>query len=959
MRILLSTLAALLVLSVSTLPQDCAPPPIVFNAKTENIFTPEQEMYLGDAMMEQLGNDYRVIDDPALNSYLQGIGDRIAKHLPPSGIKFTLVVVDTPDTNAYAMAGGRIMIPRKMVSFVRNEDELAWVIGHELGHAVVRHHAIDLSRSFKELLNITSFGDRKDVVEKYNRLLEAYRTKRSSRRDGHENDQQLEADRIGVFAIHAAGYDLSTMTGFWKRLTDAKKVGFFASLFVERQPVDKRLSEMVDAMKGIPAKCRDKTPVSASTDFAKWKAFVISHTGQTARESLNGLIFRRTLVPLRPDLDHLRFSPDGRYILAQDSSMITVLTREPLAVLFRFEVEDAYPANFSSDSRTVIVFNENLRVQKWSVAEQKLISIHEVAVPPGYWQTRISPDGNSVACYRYNGDLAIYDVATNEEIFKEKDFYLPSRFEWYWWQWWKLRTDENEYWALGMEFSPDGRYFVAGRRRREYFNRLMSEREVYIGVDLSTRKKVSIGENIRKVVYETMAFVSPDKVIGQYGNDTKKSGVFSFPDGDRIAQFELAGASFQPTQAGNYVTVRPVKGAAVGLFDIDNKKFLLGNGKPALDGYGKVFVAERRDGEIGLFNIDTKENIASVALPASPFGILRATAISSNGNWLVASDRSRGAAWDLRTGDRKLHVRSFRGAYVAPDAKAYVDFPKQGPVERSVGVMDLNTGTASSLGDLATDATVRQYGRYLLLQKALKDTKPLSEKEKADEEKEANPFAEEFRERPLPDKGVLMEMHDVLTGGLLWKREFVNERPYIILSAHHDTMLLGWALRSDEANRIVRSDPALKAKRDRMGDKDGDAVLEIVDPKTGTSKGHFFIETGEGSFTPEYLRLADDYLAVSDDQNRILVYSVATGEIVSRFFGSYPALSPRAGTIAVENSPGRVSIYEIATGREVGSLAFKHPISLMLYTHGGLRLFVLTRDQSVFVFDSSKIQTNQ
>src|SRR6185437_4378889 len=97
------------------------------------------------------------------------------------------------------------------------------------------------------------------------------------------------------------------------------------------------------------------------------------------------------LVPLRTDIQHLRFSPDGNYILAQDASTVTVVQREPLSILFRVDVEDAAPAKFSMDSKTLIVYNTNLRVQKWNIADHKLVSTNEIALPSGgYWQSRIS-----------------------------------------------------------------------------------------------------------------------------------------------------------------------------------------------------------------------------------------------------------------------------------------------------------------------------------------------------------------------------------------------------------------------------------------------------------------------------------------------------------------------------------------------------------------------------------------
>ena len=952
LAVVLVTISSAVILTA----QDCKPPAIVFNAKTENIFTPEQEMYLGDAMMERLEKDYRVFNDAEINAYVQAIGDRIAKHLPPSGIKFRFVVVDVPDTNAFAMAGGRIMVTRKLISFVRSEDELAGVIGHELGHAVVRHHAIDYSKYFKQVLGISSVGDRRDVFDKYNKFLESSRTKRVTFSGNHEDNQQLEADKIGVFAVFAAGYDPNATISFWKRLTEAKKTSFFSSFFGSTRPADKRLQEMINALKTIPNMCLDKLAGSTKTEFEKWKGFVINYAGLGVKESVSGLIYRRPLVPLRSDIEHLRFSPDGRYILAQDNATISVLRREPFSVVLRVDIEEAFPASFSADSKYLIVYNRNLRVQKWDVSEAKLVSTNDIAIRGGYWQTRISPDGNYIACYRYSGDLVIYDVATNDEIFKDKEFYLPTWSEIYWWQLMQSIFDIREYPALNMEFSPDGKYFLAGRKYSSQpgISSAGFIRQETITVDLTTRKTISVGDNVKKLLVASMDFIGPDKIIGQYGNDIKKSGIFTFPEGERLEQFELGGSSFTAGYSGNYVAVRPVSGAAVGLYDPAQKKFLLGNGKSALDVYGDVFVAERRDGEVGLFNAVTRENIASFSLPASPFGVLRASSLSADGNWLVVSDRSRGAAWDLRTGERKVHIRAFRGAYITPDSKVYSDFPKQAKVERSIAVMDLQNGTVNALGDMVSDANINQFGRYLVVRKSMKPKTEKPDSEKSEKEKKGLPYSEEEREKTVPETDVMVEVRDVRTGELLWKREFADERPGISVNPNHDTMVFGWSLKSAAANRIINADPSLKAKRLKMGDKDGDLLIELIDPQTGTVKGDFMIETGEGSFSPEFVTWAGDYLIVNDNRNRILVFSSKSGELLTRFFGSYAAISPVTKQIAIQNSPGRLAVYDVPTGREVTRMSFVRPISLMRFIDEGRHLFVLTSDQTAFMFDAAK-----
>jgi len=71
---------------------------------------------------------------------------------------------------------------------------------------------------------------------------------------------------------------------------------------------------------------------------------------------------------LQPQPHYIEFSPDGKYMLVQDESSIAVATREPLANLFRVDALDAHAAQFSPDSRSLVFYDKELRVEKWDVA---------------------------------------------------------------------------------------------------------------------------------------------------------------------------------------------------------------------------------------------------------------------------------------------------------------------------------------------------------------------------------------------------------------------------------------------------------------------------------------------------------------------------------------------------------------------------------------------------------------
>src|SRR5882724_9262038 len=195
-------LAVLVITIISSVPLNaqgkCAPPVALPSSSGANIFTPEQERYLGDAIAEQLQKENRVIEDPELVAYLTQIGERLIANLPVQA-KLQFQLVDGPDANAWVIAGGRIYVSRKLVALAQSEDELAGVISHELGHLVAHETAINMTRLFKEVLNVTQVTDRRDVFEKYNQLIDNIRRKPEATRPRDREKGQMVADQAGFY----------------------------------------------------------------------------------------------------------------------------------------------------------------------------------------------------------------------------------------------------------------------------------------------------------------------------------------------------------------------------------------------------------------------------------------------------------------------------------------------------------------------------------------------------------------------------------------------------------------------------------------------------------------------------------------------------------------------------------------------------------------------------------------
>src|SRR5580698_1468432 len=135
--------------SASAQTASCGPPPAVLASTQPNIFTGQQEQWLGDAMADMMESEYKPVQDPTANEYLARITKRLLAALPPTSIQFRVLLVDSSDVNGFSLAGGRVYLTRKLLANAKNEDEVATVIGHEMGHILSHQFAIETTADFK------------------------------------------------------------------------------------------------------------------------------------------------------------------------------------------------------------------------------------------------------------------------------------------------------------------------------------------------------------------------------------------------------------------------------------------------------------------------------------------------------------------------------------------------------------------------------------------------------------------------------------------------------------------------------------------------------------------------------------------------------------------------------------------------------------------------------------------
>ncbi len=102
----------------------------------------EQEKQLGaEAYGPMIQESYGAVADPGLQGYVSGVGLGLAKVSHRAALDYEFRVVNANYDNAFALPGGKICITRGLLNRMTTEDQLAGVLGHEIGHVTARHGA--------------------------------------------------------------------------------------------------------------------------------------------------------------------------------------------------------------------------------------------------------------------------------------------------------------------------------------------------------------------------------------------------------------------------------------------------------------------------------------------------------------------------------------------------------------------------------------------------------------------------------------------------------------------------------------------------------------------------------------------------------------------------------------------------------------------------------------------------
>lgn len=227
-----------------------------FTGRTQRLAyaTPQEEVALGlqsaPTMIRQMGGKSRNLEGQAT---VERVGARLVRSTlarqTPYKFQFHLLG-DTRTVNAFALPGGQIFITEALFRLLKTEDQLAGVLGHEIGHVVGRHSNEQLatSRLLSGLANgagvLLSDGQSNQGAQ-FAQMVANLRAMKYGR------DDELESDALGVRFLLEAGYKPEAMIEVMEVLASASKGGQPEMLSTHPNPENRaeRIREQIAILK--------------------------------------------------------------------------------------------------------------------------------------------------------------------------------------------------------------------------------------------------------------------------------------------------------------------------------------------------------------------------------------------------------------------------------------------------------------------------------------------------------------------------------------------------------------------------------------------------------------------------------------------------------------------------------------------------------------------------------------
>ena len=310
------------------------------------LMSEEAELEMGRKYYSQILQSQALYQDPKIQSYVQSIGDSLAELSHRSDLIYRFTVLDSPDVNAFALPGGYIFINRGLMVYLSSEEELAAVLGHEIGHVTARHSVRQISQA--QVLSIISYAVAREAGSAAGDLANIASGALVA---GYGRDMELQADSLGAEYMAKQGYSALGMIDTISVLKEhelystevSKRRGSnqqtYHGIFASHPSNDSRLKEVIKKADSL----RKDSLESNSLNYLK------RIEGMTYGDSQVAGILRKNGF-YHKDLDIRLISPDNWEVLNTPNSLTFIAPegKASLQVSVSDQVRKETPKNYLS-----------------------------------------------------------------------------------------------------------------------------------------------------------------------------------------------------------------------------------------------------------------------------------------------------------------------------------------------------------------------------------------------------------------------------------------------------------------------------------------------------------------------------------------------------------------------------------------------------------------------------------
>src|SRR5467141_2343250 len=211
----------------------------------DSVLSPQMERRLGESIVRDIRfREPAYIDDPEISEYLGNLGAQLTQVTAGARHDFEFFALRDPAINAFALPGGFVGVHTGLINAADTESELASVLAHEISHVTQRHTARMIGQQQQMQLPVMAalaaailFGrSRPDLASG---AIAAAQGGAVQAQLSYSRDFEREADRVGLQALNAAGFDARAMAAFFEKMQRSARVSDDGSIpgYLRTHPV--------------------------------------------------------------------------------------------------------------------------------------------------------------------------------------------------------------------------------------------------------------------------------------------------------------------------------------------------------------------------------------------------------------------------------------------------------------------------------------------------------------------------------------------------------------------------------------------------------------------------------------------------------------------------------------------------------------------------------------------------